>query len=76
MCSNRKKIEITNKGQTNEYYSQTKNMLREKPTLVSSACEWSTTGDVDPVGKAWPFTTLLIVASTEGSGVSPPSLYF
>ena len=51
-------------------------MLREKPTLVSSACEWSTAGDVDPVGAAWPFTTLLIAAYVEGSGVFPPSLFF
>ena len=39
MCSNRKKIDITDKGQTKKYYSQTKKMFREKPTLVSSACE-------------------------------------
>ena len=76
MCNNRKKIEITKKGQTKEYYSQTKKMLREKPTLVSSTCDWSTTGDVDPVGVTWPFTALLIAASAKGLGVFPPSLFF
>ena len=76
MCSTRKKIEITNKGQTKEYYSQTKKMLREKPTLVSSACEWSTTREVDQVGATWPFTALLIAASAKGSDVFPPSLFF
>ena len=50
-------------------------MLREKPTLVSSTCEWSTAGDVDPVGETWPFTALSIATSAKGSGVFPPSLF-